>query len=484
MRMHSLVGWAAVVSRGGRQLVAPFILAFGLMAFAVSQVPFAATLWTSEVQLDVNYEVATNTPTPTPTPTVPTGAPCEGFITFVSATTSGGNTTYNYRFDRTAGPTSGPNRCNNMSFIAMQVCFNPLLQSTGLVVSTTQPAGWTYDPASSSPRRVKWNAGSGFGSPLTNLQFSFTIPGTGHAMVAAPYQVHAGGGAPVFEPGKTVQVPYPVYSPPSPNVSKGCSGTPGPLGGVSFTSADGNVIVVTGRGSGTPTPGASGTPVPGSSDGTEPGAGDPIEPPTATPTPYVVCQPLKFELVSATSAEGLSTFRYRLTGGTNHPSCASIEELILPVCWDPGYAPAGSYVPPPPAERTWEYRGRMEDAKLTNDYRAARWLRENNPGAPFNVDFVFSLYGEDLAMEKTRAVGRSGGGYYGLGEVEVPVTARCATLPPPPQVDAPPPPPGGSKPPAAGETPTPVPPPVRPHGGRIETGDSPLPTIGGGGTIR
>ena len=189
--------WKKQVRRAGA-VALPAGLGLALATLALARMQSANTLWHQEL---------------TVTGGVTTGSfGCQPYVvTLTSATVAGANTTYTYTF--TGGGISGPDCKNDISYVALPVCFNPMLAPAGVVLSETHPAPttnptgyWTYNPDNGgTEKRVKWD-GTGVGRGPFNATFSFTLAGTGIPMEAAQFQVHAG---PKATTG-AVQVPKPA----------------------------------------------------------------------------------------------------------------------------------------------------------------------------------------------------------------------------------------------------------------------------------
>ncbi len=367
----------AVMAAASKQLVAPVMLMLGSARLRRVADAIRKHTLVRGPQITGSFGIATSTPTPTPipptaTPTPNIGGPCEGFITFTGKTTSGDLTTYNYSFSRNA-PSGG--NCLNMSFIAFQVCFNPILSATaGRIHTETHPSGWSYVPDNGgADKRVKWNAGAGVGAPLAGLLFSITVEGPLGPDAQAPYQIHAGGGAPVYEVGKTVTVPHPTS----------CGST------TPFT----NLGIA----------------------------------PTA-------CLPLALKNVGTNVADGNTTFKFHLTGGsaTGREGCPAIEQVLVPVCFNPAIEPAG-WLADAESAGHWRYSGKMEDMQASPALpRAIAWTRTGGQG-PWSARVEIVAPGTGLPTTSVHAIGRASDGKdYDLGEVQVPKPAACDALPPAP----------------------------------------------------
>jgi len=117
--------------------------------------------------------------------------------------TGGGNTSFSFTL------TGGGGGCHDISYVALPVCFNPKKSPEGLVLATTQPAHFDFNPQfSPSSKRVKWDA-AGAGPGPFNATFTFTLAGTGIPTETVQAQTHAGGGSDPVSSG-AVAVPKPA----------------------------------------------------------------------------------------------------------------------------------------------------------------------------------------------------------------------------------------------------------------------------------
>jgi hypothetical protein len=164
-----------------RALAAPLLLVAGLSLFGMSQLTAANTSWSKDLSVSM---------------TLGTGEfGCEPLqVTQNPTTSAGGNTTYSYTL---TGGGHGSPACRDLSFVALPVCFNPLLAPApgGLVTAETHPTGWSYAPRNDADNLwVKWTAAASVGSGPVTAAFTFTLAGTPIPTESVQAIVHAGPG--------------------------------------------------------------------------------------------------------------------------------------------------------------------------------------------------------------------------------------------------------------------------------------------------
>lgn len=182
------MNWRAFVRKQARRLrvvALPAALGACLSVFAITQLPSANTLWTQ--QLSLSASVSTGT------------WECKPYTLTANVTTTAGNTTYTYMLTGGGFVPQGDDCKYAVSTLALDnVCFSPLLSTLGGAVlaethppATTNPASsWTYNPANSATKRVKWDA-TNVGAGPFNLQFSITLAGL-VSPVNGQFTLHAG----------------------------------------------------------------------------------------------------------------------------------------------------------------------------------------------------------------------------------------------------------------------------------------------------
>ena len=252
--------------RRARTVALPLALGLALSVFALVRMQSANTLWSQEVQL--SGSVGTGT------------FGCQPYTVALKSATVGTDTTYTYTFS--GGGLAGPECKNDISYVALPVCFDAALVSAGDVLSETHPAAttnpashWAYSPqGKNSPygSRVKWDATEVGHGPFNALEFSFTLAGTAIPTESVTAQYHAGGGNQPDAAG-TVLVPHPT----SCDASKVKTAPVAPLGSSSIATTD------SAPPSDAAAPPQVQTPTPA-----------PTSTPTATPTPKTVNKPGTF----------------------------------------------------------------------------------------------------------------------------------------------------------------------------------------------
>ncbi|MGE3844840.1 MAG: hypothetical protein AB7I50_25025, partial [Vicinamibacterales bacterium] len=295
------------IRRNGRragQLVAPVMLLLGLSGFALAQMPYANTLWSQELTLTADLDIAEYTPTPTNTPepsptatNTPVNTSCEPVVTLVSSTYNGGTNSTTYQYNVARGGTPG-SQCQTVSYFAINVCFNPTL-GAGFVTAETHPGDYVYDPANGgSPKRIKWNASNDNVAPnnlISPFNVTFTVTVAGNvAPVNTNWELHAGANS---------------------TRSGGVQG-PGPNDCGNLTGQSASLV----------------------SNGISPNA----------------CLPLRLANEPVREQDSLTKFSYKLSGGSasGKDGCPAIEVIILPVCFDPHLSPKGWLVDAS-TERDW-----------------------------------------------------------------------------------------------------------------------------------
>lgn len=164
-----------------RALGAPLLLVAGLGLFGMSQLTAANTSWSQDLSLTV---------------TLGTGDfGCEPLtVTANAVAVANGKSTYSYTL---TGGGHGSPACRDLSFVALPVCFSPLLAPApgGLVTAESHPTGWSYAPRNEAGKLwVKWVAAASVGSgPLTAV-FTFTLDGAPLPVESVRAIVHVGAG--------------------------------------------------------------------------------------------------------------------------------------------------------------------------------------------------------------------------------------------------------------------------------------------------
>jgi len=247
--------------RRARAAMLPALLALAMMGLAFTRLPSANTLW---------YE------TLTVTAEVGTGSfGCQPLsVTGGTVVENSGKSMYSYTLS------GGGAGCKNISYVALPVCFNLQLSPSGLVLSTAQPATFSYaaQNGGSLGNRVKWKAEAGAGSGRFNATFSFTINGTNIPTVIVQAQTHPDV-VPGSNPGGSTPTNSGAVEVPWPTSARGCeSGTP--IAGVGSTTGVGTYSSLP-PASSTRTPRATAADAGGAVSGSSPGSGSPAA--TATP---------------------------------------------------------------------------------------------------------------------------------------------------------------------------------------------------------